>query len=410
MQCASISVPSCPKPGDTEVQLGWLNDVLHLQNVINEDTKVTEVRVTDLEGNRGFSGGISKLWLTYSSEDAVAPASLILKMTNLRVDSFREAMFYVYYAEAFAQYIPEVLYAFADEATSTSVFLMRDFKENTVGIDCNFLLGNQVWGIPDNAFDTVTPPAPLEVVREMFLTAAEWNAKYWNDQSLMDHFWMKNVPWYKGEYRERWEHSLEFAKTGWNKCKSKIASGECSVKLDKKFVEMMDLSFEKTSWEGLQAHLQSPDVPFTICHGDFHASNMYWCKDAPHLKFFDWTEFGPWEPCADLGQTIISDVKPSDWVGKDVGILREYWEKLTSLGVSAEEFTFEKCLEGYERAPMERWVWSFGLMFEFDVPDSLMQYFHDQMKAFMDNHSPHDFYIVKPIGTLMLNPDRANSD
>jgi len=277
---------------------------------------------------------------------------------------------------------------------------MGNLKESNIGIDANFLFGNQIWGVPDGVVDK-NSPKQLDVLEEMFLTAAEWNAKYWNDKTLLDQEWLKAVSWYKGEDKERWEFAIASSKGSWNKLKAKVSSGEGSLKLDEKLLKIIDRSFENSSWENLQDHLKSQDVPFTLCHGDFHAANMFWNQEKPHLRIYDWSEIGLWEPCADLGQTVISDIRPAVWLDEDVKILRKYWEKLISLGVSADEYPYEKCLEGYQRAPVERWIWVFCILSAFGLPDFAIQYFHDQLLAFINKHgNGREFYVLKPIVTL----------
>ncbi len=47
------------------------------------------------------------------------------------------------------------------------------------------------------------------------------------------------------------------------------------VTLSPRLVGIIDRSFAESSWAGLQAHVRDPAVPFTLCHGDFHAANMF---------------------------------------------------------------------------------------------------------------------------------------
>ncbi len=41
---------------------------------------------------------------------------------------------------------------------------------------------------------------------------------------------------------------------------------------------------------------------------------------------------GPWEPTADLGQLIISDVKPEVFVPNMRALVQAYWERLVAKG------------------------------------------------------------------------------
>ena len=40
------------------------------------------------------------------------------------------------------------------------------------------------------------------------------------------------------------------------------------------------------------------------------------------LRWFDWSEVGPWEPTTDLAQTLISDVKAAIFVQHSRALLR----------------------------------------------------------------------------------------
>lgn len=131
--------------------------------------------------------------------------------------------------------------------------------------------------------------------------------------------------------------------------------------LSPKLRRIMDMSFANTSWAKLQAHLRDPLVPFTLTHGDFHAGNM---RFKPHesgdvargrLFLFDWSEVGLWEPTADLGQMLISDVKPEVFKPHSRALVRAYWDRLQELGVREETYTFERCWDAFCRGGVEKW-------------------------------------------------------
>jgi len=381
-----------PLPGDENVSVEWLNALLHEKNVIGDDVNVSTAEVQDLKGNRGLSGAISRVVLSYDKESEDLPKSLILKMmpaNRRRKDTEREALFYLSdFAKELKDNIPDVLYAHGDPETNDNVILMRDLQETSNSTNLNFLLGNQIWGLPEGALDKLDPvPEKLDVLKEMFLTAANWHAKNWNNEELKKQNWLRVVPWMNGEEKEWWEKGFTQIKTFWENAKKKIESGDIKVNYTDKLVGLVDKSLENASWEGLQEYLNSPDVFFTLCHGDFHASNMMWMNDTSSVRLFDWSEIGLREPGCDLGQTIISDVRPEVWKnGEDIKLLKIYWEKLVSMGVPADEFTFEKCVEGYERSTIEYWFWMFIILHNFPIPPSLLQYFHDQLLAFIEEH------------------------
>lgn len=121
-----------------------------------------------------------------------------------RKDTEREALFYLSdFAKELKDNIPDVLYAHGDPETNDNVILMRDLQETSNSTNLNFLLGNQIWGLPEGALDKLDPvPEKLDVLKEMFLTAANWHAKNWNNEELKKQNWLRVVPWMNGEEKE----------------------------------------------------------------------------------------------------------------------------------------------------------------------------------------------------------------
>ncbi|KAK9704053.1 hypothetical protein K7432_010416 [Basidiobolus ranarum] len=400
-----------PFPGDESISPLWVTKFLRNSGVLDERNSVIKVTIEDLQGNRGLAGVLSRLRLTYSSEAGTdLPATLILKMSPSGINGrrsaiaagqYREAIFYEELGAQCHPFIPKIYFTYGSAVTGTCIIVMEDLIENQESVGVNMLFGNQIWGV-ENPWEDA--PEQVEVLKEMFMFAAELHAKYWNDHSLLNSKWIKSAGWYKGMDRAKWELAIDTGRSSWEKLKVAIADGSSGVKWSPKFIKVLDASYAATSWAHLQEHLNDRKIPFTLCHGDFHAGNMIWLKNEPtnHLRVVDWSEVGVWEPTADLGQTIISDVKASIWRDNDVKLLRLYWEKLVSLGVSAEEYPFDMCLERYERAPVERWIWVFSLMSTFGLPPIAIQYFHDQILSFIEAHGDHDAYILKPVVCLVL--------
>ncbi|ORY04308.1 hypothetical protein K493DRAFT_333945 [Basidiobolus meristosporus CBS 931.73] len=403
-----------PYPGDESISPQWITQLFRDKGVLNEENEVESVIVEDLQGNRGLTGSLCRLRLTYANSKAVAPSlpqTLILKLTILGVNNrrsaisagqFREAVAYEKLDTHYAKYLPKIYFTYGSSLTGTQIILMEDLMGIKEAIGVNHLFGNQIWGANNTLSN---PPDQVEVLQKMFGFAAELHAKHWNDRSLLNQDWVKGAGWYQGRDRARWELAIDRARSSWTLYKQHMASGDSGAQLAPKFIDIVDKSFASTSWDNLQKHLRDPTIPFTLCHGDFHAGNMIWVQSdsEQQLRVVDWSEVGVWEPTADLGQTIISDVKPEIWRDNqtDIKLLREYWEKLVSLGVSAEEYPFDLCLERYERAPVERWIWVFSVMSMFGLPAAAIQYFHDQILSFIEAHGDHEAYILKPVVCLI---------
>ena len=211
----------------------------------------------------------------------------------------------------------------------------------------------------------------------------------------------KGSEWYTGKSEIQWTTAMQKARDAWAAAKANKTTSKYSPKL----VAIMDESLKRASWHELQHHLRDPTVPFTLCHGDFHASNMYVSvregadgKEELQWTLYDWSEVGPWEPMADLGQCFISDVHHSLFAQTTRLVVKEYWATLMSNGVSEAEYSFDKCWESFCRAGVERWIWLFAILPSFPgIPEAAVQYWHDQLLAFIELHGDRQYYQLKPV-------------
>ncbi|KAF9962310.1 hypothetical protein BGZ72_007363 [Mortierella alpina] len=412
-----------PNPGDTEMSTPWLRNTLVSARAIPKDATITSVECKGLDGNRGLVGAMTRVLVTYTLSSADNKDShdlhMILKKSrdgrknrlgNIISGQAREAIFY---SSDLAKtllpstILPKVYYAHGSRYLGEYVILMEDIKQRGAqgpdhqkSIDVNFVFGNQIWGLPDSIKDQA-PPAATEMLDHMFLTAAEMHAQHWNDSRLLQSGWLKFTDWYRGSGRTQWEWSVGAGSSGWEKGKRQAASGELSVKFSEKFVRIMDESFRRASWEGLQARLQDKTVPFTLTHGDFHAANMILDRStnlsshslsssssssSSSIVMYDWSEICVWEPTTDLGQTVISDVAIPVFQAHARTALKKYWERLIELGaVKTEDYPFETCWKAFLRGGVEKWIWMFAILCSYPgMPGSLVQYLHDQLLAFIE--------------------------
>jgi len=395
-----------PLLGDLEISPVWLTKIFKQQKIIsgNNSVKSVNLEIDKAQGvNDGIAGAIVRFSVEYTNPDPKLPTAFILKRTPTRLinnvilaGQTREALFYNTTIAKSIYSVPGAIYS------GTSLFggviiIMEDLsrKENP-GTGVNYILGNQIWGVPPEMQSDIKPE---DAIVEMFKFAAELQSKSWNDPNLLELSWLKSARWYRGLDRGSWEIALDTTRRGWEKCKSKlIPSG--TVNFSEKLINIVDKSLANTNWENFQRRVRDRSIPFTITHGDFHAANMLWVrKDSSFpLRVVDWSEVGVWEPMTDLGQTIISDVKPELWKGKDEQWLKIYWDTLIAKGVSPTEFPFEACKTQYERAGVERWLWMLCLLNHFDgIPPSAFQYFHDQILAFIEAHGDHPYYLVNAV-------------
>lgn len=138
-----------------------------------------------------------------------------------------------------------------------------------------------------------------------------------------------------------------------------------------------------------------------VCSGDYHAGNMLYRKSGgatgQRLVIVDWSECGPWEPAVDLAQTIISDVRPEVWRGKDQALVRSYYDRLIRNGVDAEKYDWERCWDDYRRTGIEKWVFILCILASYPMPRVGLAYFVSQVEAFLGAHDAWEGYTIKQV-------------
>jgi hypothetical protein len=108
-------------------------------------------------------------------------------------------------------------------------------------------------------------------------------------------------------------------------------------------------------------------------------------------------QVGPWEPTTDLAQMIISDVKPELFKAHSKHLVRLYWDHLVKHGVPESSYPFEACWRSFCRGGVERWIWLFTVLASMSLPPKAIQYFHDQLLAFIDAHEERECYHLKEV-------------
>eukprot|EP00163_Fabomonas_tropica_P007117 TRINITY_DN1676_c0_g1_i7.p1 TRINITY_DN1676_c0_g1~~TRINITY_DN1676_c0_g1_i7.p1 ORF type:complete len:412 (-),score=82.63 TRINITY_DN1676_c0_g1_i7:358-1593(-) len=349
-----------PRPGSKGVDKRWLESVLRSSVPLPRGNSLKSAHVEDLSGNRGFVGATTRVVVTYTKADDTLPTSFILKTSHgdvasrvnvMKTGMYREAMFYgSRFINWVEKIVPKIHYTFASPALGEFVIVMEDVSKREGATPTNFIMGNQCWGIPK----AVEPPrAPALALRGMFLEAAEQHAAHWNSSALYkDAPFFKYADLFNGSGRGRWEGAVRLGHLYWTRAKTEVEAGNKDVRLNPKVVKVVDTAFENASWSRMQAFIgkmKAKEIPFTLTHGDFHASNTFAINPKSgspkqlEILFFDWSEVGPWEGTADLAQTVISDTPRKIFKTEIEGLVREYWKRLGEHGIDLKEYTWEFC-------------------------------------------------------------------
>ncbi|CAM9483000.1 unnamed protein product [Discosporangium mesarthrocarpum] len=486
-----------PRPGDKSISTQWLSRCLKKHGILNHHGSVATVELRALDGNRGLVGSIARLHITYNEGSTHGPSTLILKMTSpgihqrysvMRSGLSREASLYETVGShkpvpqpgyppvpgtittaaekaggmsLIPGLLPQALHTHSSLLMGECVLLMKDLSA-AGGTTGNRLFGDQIWGSSSRPPHLPPPVLALEAV---FLTAADMHARHWRDPWLLQpaQGWLKASRWYRGQGRSEWELAIRRARLSWEAVKVRFGGSESPgvggegsgvgdkptsipglFTLSEKLVRIVDESFARASWAGLQKHLGDPLVPWTLCHGDFHAANMFLFGDSldagvgeeggqgatthhhseqsassatagakpaasmgrqgghPRVALFDWAEVGPWEPMTDLGQMVISDISPALFQEHARRMVELYWERLVGGGVDPGAYPLEQCWDDFCRGGVERWIWVFSVLAVFPrVPEGLVKYFHDQLLAFIQAFGGgRTYYQLKPVVLL----------
>lgn len=466
----SFLLPLGPRPGARNVSRKWMQKVLSQNGLLPPNVEVASCRAAALEENRGLASVTGKVVVTYNErrrrrrrnelvvdggssssrsleEDdgtkgflvprpAPPPESFILKMsagtaehraTVLFSQRYRECWFYTdpWLTAPLKGSIPILYYAHTSRLAGEYVMLLSDNNPSTSNdsatIPVNFLMGNQIWGLPQNF---KVPPActDLKIMAKMYQYLAWQHAKFWRSPQLLveeggrgvnrtttgggtrsQRRWLRGAEWYANKGRSTWELSMEVTRTYWAMAKVKFGkrTSHDLYRLSQRMVDLMDSALANSTWEGLQAHIHS--TPFTLCHADFHAANLFYHSGTEDFTVFDWSEVGPWEPCLDVAQTVISDLDRKHFGEETVKLVHlYYWCELCSNGV--KDYPWNQCLADYKRVGVEKWLWVFAVMAGWrDIPPALISYFEQQILAFIDAHyvdEPLPPFSMKIIGIL----------
>eukprot|EP00051_Salpingoeca_urceolata_P007382 m.97274 g.97274 ORF g.97274 m.97274 type:complete len:428 (+) comp15216_c0_seq3:85-1368(+) len=394
-----------PRPGDKTIDVTWLTTAL--RNAEQQDGRgawlrasetITDIKQTPLPG--GLAGCTVKLIATTSEGRTV---ELVYKTSwptadarasIRRSDRQREAWFY---NSSFARHpsladsVPAVVYASGSKLLGEYVIVMEDLTKRPDARQLKPLLGNQVWG---GDIPAATPAVQLDLLHNAFRLAAGMHAANWRKQSLKSNAKLKAAAWYQGRDRATWEGSMNTARAAWGASKQMHED-----KLSPRLVGLIDRSLAASSWDAFQKHINDPKVPWTLCHGDFHAGNMI-VTETPDTTvcLFDWSEVGLWEPMADLGQMMISDVRRSVYGGHSRDIVHRYWEGLRARGV--QDYTFEQCWSDFCRAGPARWLFLFPVLASMKLPFAFVDYCQTQILDFIDAHEPRDVYEMHAVVVL----------
>jgi Ecdysteroid kinase-like family len=295
--------------------------------------------------------------------------------------------------------IPKVYYAYGDIQSGNKFVIMEDLSDNY--IDSGILFGP---GNPNNwnrdlpakiasAFPEISPPSSFQVANETFLAIAQVHATFWKDTNLLngDYEWLRGAAWINGQQEASWKASQGLIQGFWKNLESTI---DDRIKWDPLVKKLIDKAVAGVSWEA-QLERLNPSKHFTLVHGDFWPGNIMISKTDLHdLRLLDWEMVGIGSGPQDLGQYILSNMNPAERRECEHQLIRNYHNELVRHGV---DFSWEDCWNEYRIGGLERWLW-FLVYFCAQQGPLLKwaQFFHDQIKEFVHDHTIQPDEITQP--------------
>lgn len=416
-----------------------------------------ELKSVDLKlmtGNRGqssqpvFCGSIE----ISSNSDVSPPTKVVLKcssigirgrfLSNLRMIQ-REGL--VYESTLFQNNsipllkIPKLWFQQYSIFARESMVLLEDLRSNCYGFPAIDIFGGF------KCTPKYTKEDRMYTIQLFCQILAKLHSKYWCSEDLI-----RNYPFFCGHsfymnllsqqnyaYHEAaYDVGIQFAKSKWpvglqrfaknkaywaNKLTDYVGMEEGTAnfpfRLSAKVVDFIEKSLAQSKYFLFLHALQ--DQPFTLCHGDIHADNIYISPTsgnfyadkrlqltADEIYFYDLQEVGIYNPMFDVSELFfVSCIRQHrDSVEETVqlaeNMIRLYYEALLNQGITT--MSLEQCRKGFFRSALEKMTWAFCFFAaNEDAILGFVQFLHDNILFYLD-HGNLDCDCI-PLRPLVLN-------
>lgn len=386
------------------------NSLKWLIDVIGEDYDAEYDKTT-------FSAGISSHMIRIKVSHKVNGRSKLYLLKTLAPESLprskelglqREALFYHLFRDRMTQVgisLPETILSYGDLNTGQKVIVMEDLSDRCIQLGYFFgpvppnNWGKDLISLTSQAVDLESghPHTIDTLTHEAFMMAARLHGRYWLDSSLLEYRWLRGSDWIQNQGKKNWMEAQNMICCLWGTTKEKIANGFSSVVWDSNLISCMDASISKISWSDHINNLQHS--PWTLVHGDYHPANMMWDYNKRHIIPLDFEMVGLGSGPQELGEFIISHTDPKLRQNIEERLVRSYYQELISRGnpsvLNESTYSWENCWRDYVMGGAEKWVWILALLSGI-FPDPLVQYFQNQLSAFMEDHKITPYNIGIP--------------
>ncbi|HUS16073.1 MAG TPA: oxidoreductase family protein [Chloroflexia bacterium] len=326
-----------PDPGS--ITPAWLTDTWQASGVLQQ-ARVTAVAAQPLSTEKGMTGQLFRVSLTYDSAEAEAPRSLIAKFSAphpqaravMHAMGFyeREARFYEELAPRSRVGTPRCYFSSIDLATGDSLLLLEDLGAARNG-------------------SSVTP-CSVEEAELAVLGIAPFHAQWWGRPLEAEYPWLAMRGFTAHEmaqpvFLRAWEPFL----------------GTLGMPITDQLLEIGGWLSSHLGRVTAQLHQEGPA---TIVHNDYYADNLFFTgpDDPRALVVADWQVATMGRGVVDVARFLAGSLAPADRRAHERRLLDAYHALLVAKGVA--DYPFAQCWDDYRLAtllPLARIATAIGM-------------------------------------------------
>lgn len=330
-------IPSGPE----ELTPQWLTDQLRLAEMIDHDVAVVSFTTKPIANGVGMAGTTERVLLTYDTDRAGLPASVIGKFaatnpeTRGMVESLdiygREIAFYQGLARRLPIPVPQFCGGECDPATGEMVARIGSSVVDRLPQKAQLAITEDVTKVmrPSKrryalliedlgeghvVHDIVSPP-PLTDLEPVLEQLAAVHASFWGEQSLLDH------------------PSTRWLITPTPRLYRNVYRGRCKALMQDRWGDWMTdrhWTVIESAMDGLEGDLKTINQPVTLVHGDPRSDNVLYGADGPRIV--DWALLAFGHPAFDVGYLLGSSVRIEDMAQHAEPLAQKYLQALAAQG------------------------------------------------------------------------------
>lgn len=224
-----------------------------------------------------------------------------------------------------------------------------------------------------------------DLVRVSFTAAAHLHASFWR---FKPEPWLRTSSWVPTIESKLGIHQfLQLTKLfqdSWAQNKTMMENNKSKVQWDPLVIKALDASMKKISVK--QYKEENAKRPWTLVHGDFHPSNIFVrLQNAdPSIVYVDFEMVGLGSGPQELGQYMISHCEPKLRKSIERKAVESYYKELCAANPRVD-MSWDLCWSEYVNGGIGRWLWFLPILATM-LDAEVMQYFHDQVKCFLQDH------------------------